>query len=326
MPACGVLVKAALDCSKSAWDIQPSLPDGMLWYRRRTQPDWMSIWPRVPAETWVRHELHSCCNLFYPRCSFPACSMRHGRCMEGGDTESDFLFIYKILINFSHLFTSVSRCSSAFSSKPGWLDQIALLPHSCNLGYTVRDCYRPIVMGSMMVPEEWSRISQCSTLYKYTIYHRDLTILLKTILLIIVTCVAHTWDYQAFIIIIIILTQAHLTYNSTVPTTFPLLPFSNWFLPNTISVALITVFRDFRHPFPNFSSHQLFSRFPAFFSIGRGCRWDPPLQTGSLRIRCSLPQVSLSKLTFSPLRASPSLPPHPVPVWMVENIPTLPRR
>lgn len=99
------------------------------------------------------------------------------------------------------------------------------------------------------------------------------------------------------------------------------------FSPTPFQFALIIiVFGDFRHPSHHLSPHQLFSRFPAYFSIGRGCRLESPLQTGSLRIRCSLPQVSLSKLTFSPLRASPLLPPHPVPVWMVENIPTLPRR
>ena len=32
-----------LSTARQWWDIQPSLPDGMLWYRRRTQPDWMRV-------------------------------------------------------------------------------------------------------------------------------------------------------------------------------------------------------------------------------------------------------------------------------------------
>lgn len=110
----------ALFCSKSArqwWDIQPSLPDGMLWYRRRTQPDWMRIWPKVPAQTWVRHEMHSCCDVFYPRCSFPACSLRHGRCMEGGDTERPTFFLYNIHILVSTFHQPSRDIPSAVSSK-----------------------------------------------------------------------------------------------------------------------------------------------------------------------------------------------------------------
>lgn len=180
------------------------------------------------------------------------------------------------------------------------------------------------------------RNSQCSTrtyggtLYIHTSTNKytpsiivTWTILLKTThQSYIVTYVAHTWGYQAFFYYIIII----LTRGRSPITSSPLPPSFLFPIDFSPTPFQITVFGDFRHPSPNFSSHQLFSRFPAYFSIGRGCRLGPPLQTGSLRIRCSLPQVSLSKLTFSPLRASPSLPPHPVPVWMVENFPTVPRR
>lgn len=87
------------------------------------------------------------------------------------EIQGDRLSFYIKSTYLSHLFTSVSRYSSAFSSKPGWLDQIALLPHSCNLGHTVGWL---LPAHTMMAPKGWSRISQCSTLYKYT---RNLTIL-----------------------------------------------------------------------------------------------------------------------------------------------------
>lgn len=92
-------------------------------------------------QTWVRHEMHSCCDVFYPRCSFPASSLRHGRCMEGGDTERPTFFLYNIHIShLSQIFTSLSRyIPSAVSSKTRltWSDRTFYLPHSCNLGHTV---------------------------------------------------------------------------------------------------------------------------------------------------------------------------------------------
>lgn len=145
----------------------------MLWYRRRTQPDWMRIWPKVPAQTWVRHEMHSCCDVFYPRCSFPACSLRHGRCMEGGDAERPTFFLYK-QPHTCLIFSPVSRDIHQLSA-----------PNQADL---IRSHFYPIVVilvtllwwlpaHTMRAPKGWSRISQRSTLYKYT---RNLTILLKT--------------------------------------------------------------------------------------------------------------------------------------------------
>lgn len=130
---------------------------------------------------------------------------------------------------------------------------------------------------------------------------------------------------RLLLLLLLLFSRRQITHINTHTLSPSPLLFPADFIPAAL-IILIFVFGDFRHRFPTFSTHRLFSCFPAFLSIGRGCRLDPPLQTGSLRIRCSLPQVSLSKLTFSPLRASPSLPTHPVPVWMVENISTLPRR
>lgn len=301
----------------------------MLWYRRRTQPDWMRISGRE-----FRHRLG--CDT---RCTAAAmCSIHVAVSLHVlWDTEDAWkeeiqnptFFLYKHPYYLSHLFTSVSRCSSTFSSKPGWLDQIAVLPHSCNLGYTV-----VIVTGPLWWARWWCQkngvvfLNVVLCTYKYTIYHRDLTTILLKPNYPINNCYlrrsymrlpAFFYYYHYFSRRQI----THITKTQQYTKHPPSFLFPTDFSPTIIPVALIIVFGDFRHPFSNFSSHQLFSRFPAFFSIGRGCRWDSPLQTGSLRIRCSLPQVSLSKLTFSPLRASPSLPLHPVPVWMVENIPTL---
>ena len=107
--------------------------------------------------------MHNCCNVSYRHCSFPAFSLRNGRCMEEGDTKSGF-FLYNIHI-FVPFFSNVSiyYYSSALASQPGsdrTFPLVVILVTQC-------DCYRPMLMDSMMAPGEWRRISQCSTCTKH---------------------------------------------------------------------------------------------------------------------------------------------------------------
>lgn len=186
-------------------------------------------------------------------------------------------------------------------------------------------------MGSMMAPEEWRLISRCSicTIW-YTVYHRDLTLLSQT------TTQESLLPRRSYMRLPhfyyyyshagrspTLIPTLHSTHNIVPP------PFSNWFLPNTIPAALIvliTVFSDCRHLFPTFFIHRPFSCFPAFFPSAGDAGWIPRCRRAAYAFGArSLRWVYLS-LLFSPLRASPSLPTHPVPVWMVGNISTLPRR
>lgn len=78
--------------------------------------------------------------------------------MEGGDTESDF-FLYNlphiILAPFSHQCVDTSISFQLYNQAD--LIRSPFSPIAVIL-VTVSHYYRPIVMGSMMAPEEWRLI------------------------------------------------------------------------------------------------------------------------------------------------------------------------